>query len=268
MRSITTRGILLALIVVTALSGGCSSVRRKRYGVEQPSVFPGDVGAVWAVAPAVNLSGVDAVDPVAQADLLYAQVQQFRGITAIPVNRVAEVYAGLRLRQVQSPDQAMLVCDLLGADALVVPTVTAYDPYDPPKLGASVQVFVKPGHYRRPPAIDPRELSRRATPGETESVPADPGFEQAVGMFDAANGSVRARLLAYAKGRADPAGPLGAKEYFVHMDRYCGFVWHELIGQVLATPRFAAGDRHAVATEAAGDGRPTAGYLEYGSTDQ
>jgi hypothetical protein len=56
-------------------------------------------------------------------------------------------------------------------------------------------------------------------------------------MFDAANGSVRDRLRRYAAGRHDPAGPLGEKEYYVSMDRYCGFVYSELIDQLVASPK-------------------------------
>jgi hypothetical protein len=268
MRSITRHWKILLIGAAAAVAlAGC---RRDRYGVEQPTVYPGDTGVVWAIAPAVNLSGVEDVDPILQADLLYQQVQQVKGITAIPVNRVAEVYASLRLRQVQSVDQATIVCDLLGADALVVPTVTAYDPYDPPKMGASIQVFAKPGHYRRPELVDPRALSRSATPGKTESIPTEPTFDQAVGMFDAANGSVRQKLFAYAKGRADPKGPLGQKEYLVHMDRYSGFVWHELVTQVIgvSTPD-AGGDTATAGSQPSSTDATTAvGSVNYGTTDR
>ncbi len=52
------------------------------------------------------------------------------------------------------------MCRLLGCDGLVIPTVTAYDPYDPPKFGASLQLFVKPGTFNRLPKLDPRALER------------------------------------------------------------------------------------------------------------
>ena len=55
--------------------------------------------------------------------------------------------------------------------------------------------------------------------------------------FDAANGTVRDRLAAYAAGRNDPVGPLGHKEYYVKMDRYCGFAYSELIEQLIASPK-------------------------------
>jgi len=77
----------------------------------------------------VNLSGVTQVDPIIQADLLYAQVQQTAGLNVIPVNRVVEVFAALKIEQVQSEEQAAIICDVLGCDALLIATITAYDPY-------------------------------------------------------------------------------------------------------------------------------------------
>jgi hypothetical protein len=203
------------------------------YGTEAQQALGSTRGEVWAVAPALNLSGQAEVDPLLQADIAYGQLQQVRGLTVVPVNRVAEVYASLRIEQVQSQEQAAIVCDLLGCDALIVPSVTAYDPYNPPKMGAALQLFRKPGSYSRSEQIDPRALARAAAPTATESLEEEAGFVQAVGMFDAANGSTRDAVLRYAAGRNDPVGPMGSKEYFVSMERYCGFVYHELIGELL-----------------------------------
>ena len=234
MRSIT--GVVL--LGAVAISGACAE-KPPEYGQEFVRSLPPKRREVWAVAPAINLSGQREVDPLLQADLLYQQVQQVRGLTVVPVNRVAEVYAGLGIEQVQSAEQAALVCDLLGCDALLVPTVTAFDPYDPPKLGASLHLFAKPGGYARPADVDPRELARRAAPPSDESMPGsrDAEFLQAVGMFDAANGTTRHALLAYASGRNDPLGPMGPREYLASMDRYCGFVYAELTADLLREAR-------------------------------
>jgi hypothetical protein len=223
---------VLALVAMIAPLAGCSG--QKPYGVETESYLPAKKRQVWAVAPVINLSGQKDVDPLLQADLVFAQLQQVHGLTVIPVNRVVEVYAGLRIEKVQTPEQAALVCDLLGCDALAVATVTEFDPYNPPKLGASVQVFRKPRGYARPYNVDPRDLARQAAM-HSDSLPA-PGagqFVQAVGMFDAANGSVRQKLEEYAAGRNDPNGPMGMKEYYISMDRYCGFVYSTLVSDVL-----------------------------------
>ena len=233
------RSILAVTLAAVTLVVGCGS--EPKYGTERQLALPGTKRQIWAVAPAVNLSG-NRVDPLLQADLAYQQLQQVDGITVIPVNRVAEVYAGLRIDRVQSQEQAQMVCELLGADGLLIPTVTAYDPYDPPKVGASLQLFGRPAAARQK-NVDPRELARRATPGANESLP--PGtpvqFLQVVGMFDAANGSVRDALSEYAKGRNDPVGPFGEREYLVSMDRYSGFVYHALIAELMNHPRLRKG---------------------------
>ena len=84
-------------------------------------------------------------------------------------------------------------------------------------------------------SVDVHELSRAATPPPGAALPPAQlaGFKQSVGMFDAANGSVREKLTDYADGRNDPVGPLGKREYLLNMDRYCGFVYHELIRDLL-----------------------------------
>ncbi len=237
-------GVLLSLI--TGI-GGCGPGKPPEYGIEQPIFFPLRKKQVWAVAPAFNLSGERQVDSILQADLLFEQLQQVQGLTVIPVNRVAEVYGVLKIDHIQSERQAMMVCDLLGCDGLMVPTITVYDPYDPPKLGAALQLFVKPPTSVKPTvrqastAIHPRDMARQAAPAKGESLPAaqapDPNFVQVVGIFDAANGSVRSALMRYASGRNDPVGPFGAKEYLVSMDRYCGFVYCSLISELINAPK-------------------------------
>jgi hypothetical protein len=223
---------IIAGFLLVAPAVGCQPAT-KPYGTETQIYLPGKARQVWAVAPAVNLSG-QTVDPLIQADDLFQQLQQVHGLTVIPVNRVAEIFAALHIAKVQSPEQAALICEQLGCDGLVVPTITIFDPYDPPKLGAALQIFEK-GKIAIPPNVYVHELSRDATPPPTAVLPSakDAGFKQAVGMFDATNGSVREKLLQYARGRDDPVGPLGEREYLLNMDRYSGFVYHELIRDLL-----------------------------------
>jgi hypothetical protein len=229
-------GILCsALIVLATLCGmaGCTTHKPKAYGEERQLFLPTSRPLVWAVAPTLNLSGQGHVDPLLQSDLVFQELQQVHGVTVLPVNRVAEVYASLKIDRVQSEAQAFQVCTLLGCDGLVVPTVTIFDPYDPPKMGASLQLFLLPGSWDRNQSwINPHELERSPTPGKPPSL-SPRGMRQAVGMYDAATGTVIDRANAYAAGRSDPNGPLGPREIFVSMDRYCGFVYHELIVQLL-----------------------------------
>jgi len=229
-------GVMICLLWTMALTG-CAS-KDPPYGTETRLSMVNARHVTWAVCPAVNLSGEQGVDSILQADLLYQQLQQVGGLTVIPVNRVAEVFANLRIEKIRSEEEAALVCEILGCDALVVPTVTIYDPFTPPKLGVSLSLMRKPAAGAQTPRVDPETLIRSASPGsELAMPPATSALVQVVGMYDAANGSTREALWRYAEGRNNPAGPFGAREYLVSMDRYCGFVYHELIADLLASPR-------------------------------
>lgn len=233
MKHVVWSTLVCLTLGVLILTAGCEP-EVKPYGNEHQLFLPGTKRQVWAIAPVINLSGQKGVDAVLQADLVYEQMQQIHGLILLPVNRVVEAYAGVKIEKVQSVEQAAVVCDLLGCDALVVATVTVYDPYDPPKFGVSLQVFSKPAGFSRPKNVDVRELSRAAAPAEDDSLPSPQvHFLQAVGMYDAANGTVREAVKEYARGRSDPAGPMGDREYLSSMDRYCGFAYFMLSSDLL-----------------------------------
>ncbi len=240
------------LVLLASQLAGCEAAE-KPYGVEQRLTLPVSREQVWAVAPAINLSGETGIDPLLQADVLFAQLQTVRGIRAVPVNRVAEAYAALGIAGVASPEQAQEVCAMLGVDALVVPTVTLYDPYDPPTMGASLQIFAASGVPLRagfvPGAETVRDLTRQARPAADELGLASPEvargqFLQQAGVFDASHGSVRRAASAYAQGRSDPNAPGGDRTILLVMDQYAGFVYHVLLSQLMDELR----DRQAMAS--------------------
>jgi len=212
---------------------GCAP-KAVQYGSENlryaPAYFPKSI----AVAPTVNLSGQRHVDPLLQADLVYRELQTIRGPTIVPVNRTAQAMIALNMDAINTTQDAFAVCDAIGVDALAVATITLFDPYDPPKLGASVQLFVRNQPRARSIGLDLQALRRGSKETQVQSEASNVDFIQVVGMFDASNGSVRNRINAYAQGRVEPLGPLGEREIYLHMDRYCGFVWSELIDQLLS----------------------------------
>jgi len=225
----------IILVTLSCALSGCAD-KPVPYGRERPLELPGGERRVWAVAPVINLSGQPGVDPLLQADFLFQQLQTIGGLTVVPVDRVAQVYAAVGIEQVQSQEQAEAVLQVLGCDALVVATVTQFDPYNPPKFGGAIQLFEKGGARRASPP-DPRDLVRSGSPPPEQVLPENPGFLQVVGMFDAANGTVRDSVMTYAAGRHEPLGPMGVKEYFVSMERYCGFAYNSLLETLLVQMR-------------------------------
>lgn len=229
------RGMIFVMVTAIALLvAGCDSGKPKPYPVENRLELSLERPMIWAVAPAVDLSGQKGVDPLLQADLLYQQLQEVKGLTILPVNRTAQAMWQLGLDSLSSERDVAAVCRNLDCDGLVIPTVTAYDPFAPPKFGGSLQLFVMRA---------PRAATQPSTQSTTQPArvvrPSGPYMVQSVGMFDAANGSVHERLMAFAQGRVDPNGAMPEKMHVVVMDRFVGFAWHELTAELLANGGFS-----------------------------
>jgi hypothetical protein len=218
---------------------GCAAWHDEPYGEEQQMFLPGQHRQIWAIAPAINISGESQIDPLLQSDLVYQEMQKIHGLTVIPVDRVVEVYVSLKIDKIQNERQAYEICKALGCDGLVVPTVTAYDPYDPPKFGACLQLFTQPGTFQRMPRIDPHELEQSPTTTALPPMPQTQNMAQVVEIYDAADGSVRDEVGAYSHGRTDPNGPLGVSEITQSMDRYCAFGYHQLLNELIENLTYA-----------------------------
>jgi len=223
--------IAIALVMTGVGLGGC-----QRRSFDQPHVYtsPYPAPKLWAVAPFRNESGTSLVDPARFADHVAQQVQQIDGISIVPVNRVIEAMDADDLTAITSREQAMKLLNTLKVDGLLVGTVTAWDPYEPPKIGAVMQLYARqlPGGGT---TLDSRRLTMSTTdvalPGMT--VHSQP-VATASGHFDAANGAVLKRLSAYAHGRAPDDSPAGWRRYLMNMDLYNEFVSHELMRRLFA----------------------------------
>ncbi|HEY0007578.1 MAG TPA: hypothetical protein VGB55_02545 [Tepidisphaeraceae bacterium] len=226
----------ILLMAACATASACTP-KDKPYGRERQLVLAGQQAQVWAIAPVINLSGQPGVDAIIQADLLYQQLQTVQGLTVVPVDRVAQVYIASSIDQIQTPDQAMAVMELLGCQGLIIATVTQYDPYNPPKMGVALQLFRKDSITPQAPLPNPHELVRAGAPPVETPMPQNPDFVQVIGMYDAANGSVRDAVIDYASGRHEPAGPMGEREYFNSMERFAGFAYFTLIEDLLVQLR-------------------------------
>lgn len=239
-----TRRVQDMLSLLTAallsLSVGCNGARTTRSLPELQAPYA--ERQVWAVAPLRNESGSLQADGAAIADHLARQLENAGRLDVVPVNRVLAAMEALGLAEVASPQQAAELRRVLQVDGLVVGTVSAYEPYDPPKLGLAVELYLDPRGRTSAQGFDLRQLTR--APTDELSVPPTAnvrGNEPASvvsGYFDAADPQVRRQLKAYAAPRGIVAAerrddPEAWRLYRSSMDLYTEFVSYLVSSRLL-----------------------------------
>ncbi len=226
MLSWTGLGQLVVLGISIAASSSCVPRIVKPYSFISP--YP--ASKVWAVVPLRNEAGTTLVDGTRLADHLVNQIQQINGISALPLNRVLRTMEANNIEQVNSIGEIITMINVLKVDGLIVGTVSAWDPYEPPKIGAAIQLYAGE-NPRHGSSFDSRVMTRAAT--STDLPYGTTLYSQPVAQvsqyFDAANGTILSQLSQYAKGRTAIDNPAGWRRYLLDMDLYCEFVSHELI---------------------------------------
>jgi hypothetical protein len=189
------------LTVAVLLLGACAQQPKEA----PPLAGPYGGHKLWAVAPLRNESGTLEVDGAALADDLSRQLENASHIDVLPVNRVIAAMELLGPQGLSDPRAADRLIELLNVDGLVVGTVSHYDPYDPPKLGMALELFVSERIRREhADAIDIQQLSRAATDGQATPRHTRPRAEptsSVSGFYDAAAPDVRRKMQHYATNR-------------------------------------------------------------------
>jgi len=186
-----------------------------------------------AVAPGLNHSGSTDFDPLRFADLMAVELNDVDGIAVIPVNRVLAALAAQGRVSVESPSHALEVCNVLGADAVLLFAVSEYDPYDPPRIGISAQLYgARPG-----PSIG--TMGTAAIPDEA-GLPASASHEAPGGLlvqtqrvFDASHESVVRDLREFARRRSADNSAYGWRQYVVSQQHFISFCCHATIRRLL-----------------------------------
>lgn len=239
---VRARTTLVALLSLAALlvSTGCESA--DKLDAPQVIVSPYDSSqgeALWAVVPLVNESGVSEADSFMVSDKLVAAIDQSRGIACLPLNRTI---AGLRaagLNNLRTPQDARALAKVLGVDALVIGTITDYDPYNPPKLGMALMLFVNDRDEYTLTNADPMKLRQAysdrqvAVNNANTSRPAATVSEH----LDASNHDVLLQVKQYALGRHDKSSAMGWRQILASMDRYTEFAAYTVVSRLVDQER-------------------------------
>lgn len=237
--------LVLALCALGTLAGCDGTVKHAQLVPPEVLVAPYDTSngdALWAVAPLGNESGVSIADPNILADALVAKIDETRGIACLPLNRTLAAMRARRMTAIRTPADARLLAATLGVDAIVVGNITAYDPYNPPKIGLSLALFSRD---RKPAeAFDPMRLRSSYSDSDyrvTNSQYADKPVAVVSEHLDAINHEVQMDLRRYATGRCDADSALGWKNYLANMDLYSEFTAYFAVSRLLEQERLRVG---------------------------
>ncbi len=215
-------------LISAAWACGCSERRATIDSVVVPNPTLGAV--TIAVAPAVNLSGSMDFDPNRFADLMAGELMHVERVSVIPVSRVLAVLSSQGTDRVHSPIHASEIAGMVGAEAILVFAVTEYDPYDPPSVALSVQLFAATPRapYPGPLDSDPAGSSQANGVAATGRVLA-----QTQRRVDASHADVVEEIRRYARQRSANNSPYGWRQYMVSQQHFIQFCCHAAIRGLL-----------------------------------
>jgi hypothetical protein len=220
------------------LLGGCSVFKPPPSELDSPYA----TRRAWAVMPLYNESGSAHADGMRMADRLAQQIDAARNLDAVPVNRVLAAMHAAGIAEVRDPQTAASLIRTLGVDGLVVGSITAYDPYDPPMMGVALELYTSEAVERY--EMDLTRLTRAATE-DAAGLPQqerEPQHTQPVSMVSvvlrAADLPTRRELERYAEGRGPQKGPPSDwRRHRINMNLYQEFVAFAMVDRLLRAER-------------------------------
>jgi hypothetical protein len=224
MLTLSGAGARTAFVFLMLFAMGCSNQQ-----TAERLNSPYQSRRVWAVTPFANESGSAFADSFTLADQFVRQLDTTPGIDVLPLNRTLAAMEAMKLRGVSSQAEAMGLMKSLGVDGLIVGTVSAFDPYDPPKLGVAIELYTSE-RMERQDLLDVRDLSTAATPPNeirfaNFRTPSQP-VSIVSDVFDAKDPNVTRLLKRFATDRGSDGETSDESwhRYRISMDLYSEFV--------------------------------------------
>jgi hypothetical protein len=229
---------LLSLALLPLIGAACA---QRTLQLTEPATLSApyaDRDVIWAVAPLVNESGVSIVDELSVTDALVNAITEVEGLTAQPTNRTLGALRAMGLPEVRTPDEARALARALGADAVVVGTITDWYPYDPLRFGLNLVVYARTDAMSLA-EVDPVALSQARTDSQigAGNTGGDLPLAGVARHYDTSNHAVVAQVRRYAEGRHDPRSALGNDIYLKSMERFTQFVCFRTVELLLDRER-------------------------------
>ena len=223
--------VVMAMGAACLLAGlaGCEELTGEKKPTQQPIEYtllsPYKQLKTLAVTPAVNQSGTRDFNSYSVSDALFEELQQVGGLNVLPLNKTLAAMQRLGITTIDSVAMAQKVAETLNADGLIIPAITAYDPYNPPKVGMVLQLYT------------PRHQEGGAVISEKQPV------SQVAGVFNASNQSVLRELRDFAQGRTQQDSALQDEKWLMDADAYTRFVCHAMVRRLMDVERARAAGR-------------------------
>lgn len=220
------RAAISRIALVAALhSSGCAPQRAPVVESIRQSAF-GPITV--AVAPALNFTGRADVDPYAAAALMASELTTIDGVAVIPVSRVVAALAGQGHREVESPQHAAQLARQVGADAILVFSVNEYEPYAPPIVGLTAQLYGV-----RPDLAVAGVDSMGADGGQAADPASTAPVAQSQRVYHGASDAVVSAVKRFADLRDNDLGPLGWRRVLASQEWYLRFCCYCTAGELL-----------------------------------
>ncbi|MEM9420127.1 MAG: hypothetical protein AAGA25_13895 [Planctomycetota bacterium] len=238
----TSKQIVLILLSAVLLGASLSLSGCQKPERLETIKAPYPARQVFAVAPFRNESGSAYADGARMADKVTQRLSLVRGIDTLPVNRVYSAMAALGIDRISNKGDAIRLRQTLGVDGLVVGTITAYEPYNPPKLGMNLELYLDARLAWQGSELDTRELSSAATDNTAVLPGGAASRRQPVtalgGFYDAADPNVIDLLEAYlAERRPEDSLDMALRRHTYSIDLYSEFVSTQVTSQLFEAER-------------------------------
>lgn len=228
-------------MLLLASFAGCGLTRDKNVPppIEYSLQTPYPMTRTLAVAPLINLSGSKDFDPLVATDTLFSELQQVAGLNVLPLNKTLAAMRALGIRVIDSPETASRIANALNADAIVVASVTAYDPYNPPSIGMTIQLYEVRDLGAAPEPIARRPDGTLASGEVKEEQPptAKGPASQVAAVFNANNQTVLQELREFARGRTNYDSALKEERFLRDSEAYMRFVCHAMVRRLIEVER-------------------------------
>lgn len=226
--------LVVSLLILAPALTGCSWKRADDLTAPRELVAPYDTSRaepVWAVYPLRNETGTSLAQSGPITDAVVAAAAQARNLRVLPLNRTLEAMMALEMDSLGTPEDARKLAEAMGADGLILGSITAYDPYTP-TVGLSLALYVRPGvldEQQGQTPLDARALTWQPTDYAyfPSSGYADAPAAAVATHLDGKSHGVQMAVRDYAEGRSEPGTALGWRRYLASAPLFVEFAaWH------------------------------------------